>query len=91
MNEVFAEIGRVLKKNGEAVLVVGDSMLRGVFIKNSEALTSLGEANGLILRTTRRRSLVENRRYLPPPGRRLSGKQLRSRMREEVILRFSKR
>jgi SAM-dependent methyltransferase len=90
MNAVFAEIGRVLKKNGEAVLVVGNSMLRGVFLKNSRALTSLGEANGLVLIATRRRPLLENRRYLPPPGRRISGKQLRSRMREEVVLRFSK-
>jgi hypothetical protein len=50
----------------------------------------LAQANGLRLTSTRRRRLLENRRYLPPPGRKISGKLLRSRMREEVILTFDK-
>jgi hypothetical protein len=90
MEKVFSEIARVLKRNGEAVIVIGDSTLAGVFIRNSLALTLLGKRNGLTLLSTRRRPLVENRRYLPPPGRRASGSLLRSRMREEVVLVFSK-
>jgi hypothetical protein len=91
MNSVLSEVSRVLKYDGEAVIVVGNSTIRGVFINNSSALTHLANANGLRLNSTRRRPLLENRRYLPPPGKRDSGKLLRSRMREEVILTFAKR
>jgi ubiquinone/menaquinone biosynthesis C-methylase UbiE len=90
MNSVLAEISRVLRQNGEAVVVVGDSTIRGMFIRNSQAIVSIARANGLTLRSTHRRPLLENRRYLPPPGRAMSGKSLRSRMREEVILSFVK-
>jgi SAM-dependent methyltransferase len=90
MDRVFSEIARVLKRDGQAVIVIGDSTLAGVFIRNSRALALLGKRNGLRLRSTRRRPLVENRRYLPPPGRRASGSLLRARMREEVVLVFSK-
>jgi len=91
MNLVLAEITRVLKRGGEAVVVVGNSTIRGVFIENSRALVYLAHANGLRLNSTRRRRLPENRRYLPPPERKGSGDLLRSRMKEEVVLTFTKR
>ena len=49
MNKVLAEISRVLKKGGEAVLVVGDSTIRDIFVQNSRCLVFLGERNGLIM------------------------------------------
>jgi DNA modification methylase len=88
MDKVFSEIARVLRKNGEAVVVIGDSTIKGVFVHNSRALVSLAKKNGLILRSRRRRPLLVNRRYLPPPDSRVSGKELRTRMREEVLLTF---
>jgi hypothetical protein len=91
MDRVLAEISRVLKRRGEAVLVVGDSTIRDIFVENSRCLIFLGERNGLSLQSMRRRSLPDNRRYLPPPGCKVSGKQLRARMRKEVVLVFSKR
>lgn len=90
MDKVMAEIGRVLSPVGRAVLVVGDSTLRSVFIQNSRALAFLGERNGLKLIGTRRRPLPPNRRYLPPPCAEGAGKQLENRMRDEVILSFSR-
>lgn len=90
MNSVFAEVSRVLKRHGQAVIVIGNSTIRGVFVRNSSALTYLARVNGLRLNSTRRRPLLENRRYLPPPGRKVSGKLLGTRMREEVILTFVK-
>ena len=90
MNAVISEVNRVLKPRGEAVIVIGNSTIRGVFVKNSSALTYLARANGLTLNSTRRRPLLENRRYLPPPGKKHSGRLLGSRMREEVILTFAK-
>jgi hypothetical protein len=90
MNLVLAEISRVLRRRAEAVFVVGDSTIRGVFIQNSRALTQLGSENGLRLRSTRRRPLLENRRYLPPPQKRALGDRLGGRMRDEVIITFRK-
>lgn len=40
--------------------------------------------------TIRSRPLPENRRYLPPPESLGAGKQLKKRMREEVILTLLK-
>lgn len=90
MDAVFSEIHRVLRKNAEAVVVIGDSTIRGVFVSNSRALVRIAKKNGLVLHSSRHRPLLMNRRYLPPPERRISGKELRTRMREEVILVFKK-
>lgn len=91
MNQVMSEISRVLKRRGEAILVVGDSTVRGTFVRNSWALTFLGKRHGLTLVSSRRRPLLENKRYLPPPQHGSSGNKLRARMREEVVLAFIKR
>jgi hypothetical protein len=90
MDKVFSEISRVLRRNGEAVVVIGDSTIKGVFVRNSRALVAIAKKNGLFLRSRRRRPLLVNRRYLPPPESRVSGKELRARMREEVLLTFKK-
>lgn len=90
MNKVLRECARVLKKNGRAVFVVGDSSLRGVFIKNSDGLTKLATNHGFSLISRTVRPIAENRRYLPPPNSQGSGRQLQRRMREEVILKFRK-
>jgi SAM-dependent methyltransferase len=90
MDVAIGEMSRVLAPAGRVVLVIGDSTLRSVFIQNSKALAFLGERNGLRLIATRRRPLPPNRRYLPPPCSQGAGKQLESRMRDEVILSFSR-
>ncbi|MCK5245239.1 MAG: hypothetical protein KAJ90_08210 [Desulfobacterales bacterium] len=88
MHEVLGECARVLKKNGHAIFVVGDSTLQGTFIKNSAGIAELAENQGLVLISKKVRPIAENRRYLPPPNSRQSGKQLQGRMREEIILEF---
>jgi DNA modification methylase len=90
MDRVLAEVSRILTPAGIAVIVVGNSTIRGIFIKNSRILTHLACGNGLRLVSTRRRELQENRRYLPPPAWAKLGASLRSRMKEEVILTFKK-
>jgi SAM-dependent methyltransferase len=90
MDRVLAEVSRILTNEGTAVIVVGNSTIRGIFIKNSRILTRLARSNGLRLVSTRRRELQENRRYLPPPARAKPGAPLGSRMNEEVILTFLK-
>jgi len=88
MNAVISEISRVLSENGRAVFVIGDSTVRGVFIRNSELIKNLATENGLSLQSSTRRRLPEKRRYLPPPNHKKSGTELQRRMSEEVILKF---
>lgn len=90
MDAVIREIARVLRPKGRAVLVVGDSTLKGRFVANSKGLEVLGEKAGLKLTKARKRPLPSNRRYLPPPESSRSGVQLVTRMKEEVILTFEK-
>ncbi len=88
MNDVLRQCARVLKTNGDAILVVGDSSVRGTFIRNSDGLAELAANHGFSFVSRVVRPIAENRRYLPPPTSQQCGKQLQSRMREEVILRF---
>jgi len=82
------QIKRVLKRRtGRAVLVVGDSWLRDVFIPNSKILASAAGDSGLVVTKRRTRTLPANRRYLPPPAQGSSA--LANRMRNEVILSIS--
>jgi len=86
MNSVLKEIKRVLTPGGRCILVIGDCMIRGVFIRNSMALQSLGERHGLRVHQIKTRDLPTNRRYLPPPSFKDSGEALQTRMRREVVL-----
>jgi DNA modification methylase len=88
MDRVFSECRRVLKDDGQAVVVIGDSTLRGLFIRNSEGLIHLANKNGFRLVAKNTRPLPENRRYLPPPTAGSITSDLQRRMQEEVILRF---
>lgn len=90
MRCVLAEIARILKPSGEAVVVVGNSTIRGVFINTSGVLARIARTHGLRRTSATRRELPENRRYLPPPGRIRAGEALKSRMNEEVVLAFRK-
>jgi tRNA G10 N-methylase Trm11 len=89
MNAVMSEISRVLVPKGQAVMVMGDCTLRGIYIRNSGAIQLLAASHGLDLISERRRRIPDNRRYLPPP-RRESGESLAKRLRTEVILSFCK-
>jgi hypothetical protein len=86
MDKAIGELHRVLVHRGRAVLVVGDSTMRGAYIRNSGALAYLGERHGFQVARRRRRNLPPNRRYLPPPTSRDSGPMLQGRLRTEVLL-----
>lgn len=88
MRAVIREIARVLVPGGRATFVVGNSTLRGVFIKNSRALSLLGQQHGLKLISAKSRILPNNRRYLPPPSR--NGGAIHNRMRTEVVVTLRK-
>lgn len=90
MDLVMSEIARVLKPGGRAVIVIGNSTIRGIYIKNSEAIIALGKKNKLHLEGLISREISEQRRYLPAPTFNNSGKALQKRMREEVIITLRK-
>ena len=90
IDRVMVECVRVLRRGGQAIFVVGDSAICGVFVRNSAALSKIAQKHGLSLVSKTRRPIEEKRRYLPPPSICKSGKMLQSRMREEVILTFQR-
>ncbi len=88
MKSTIDEVGRVLRPNARAVYVIGDSTLRGTFVKNSDGVTQLAEMAGLKMVSRSTRELPPNRRYLPPPSSNNAGENLQARMRTEVVLSF---
>ena len=85
VERMTAEIARVLKPGGLATFVVGNSCLKGVYIKNAEAVSAACQARGLHLQSLTERELPNQSRYLP-----VSTGALAKRMRSEVILTFEK-
>ena len=88
MDDAISESARVLNSGGRATYVVGNSTLRGIFVKNSDCVTHLARKNGLSVVSRYTRKLPDNLRYLPPPSKRDLGFQ--ARMRTEVIVRLAK-
>lgn len=81
---VLAEVRRVLKPGGRAVFVLGNSCVRGVFVSNSAAVSTLAREFGLRLERRSYRDLPPSRRYLPPPTTDGTS-NLERRMRKEVV------
>jgi SAM-dependent methyltransferase len=86
IRRMISEITRVLKVDGRATLVVGNSCLRGVFIRNSGAVALAARFAGLALISESERSLPTQNRYLP-----MTSEPLGKRMRTETILSFARR
>jgi DNA modification methylase len=91
MDKVMKEIGRVSKKKGKIIMVVGNSTLKNVYINNSAAIISLGLNHNLKLVKQTKRKIPDNKRYLPAPSHKKSGVELKGRMRNEVVLEFVKK
>ncbi len=90
MNQAISETARVLRPGAPAIYVVGDSTIRGTFIRNSRIVSTLANRHGLYLVSRRSRRLPSNKRYLPPPSAAADESALDSRMRQEVVMEFRK-
>lgn len=88
MRQVIRETARVLVGGGRAVYVIGENMIRGTPIPNSEILKDLASGAGLQFVSSHQRELPANRRYLPPPSEHATA--LDKRMRREVVLTLEK-
>jgi SAM-dependent methyltransferase len=82
---IMKEVARVLRPEGRATLIVGNSCLKNVFIRNADGVIRAGELCRLKLLQEYERELPAQHRYLPPPEQGTLGK----RMRTETILTFS--
>jgi tRNA G10 N-methylase Trm11 len=80
-----SEIRRVLKPGAQATFVVGNSCLKGAFIKNSRGVATASVLAGLRKVSEFERELPASNRYLPMPSDGALGK----RMRTEAVLTFS--
>jgi SAM-dependent methyltransferase len=84
---LISEVARVLKPSGKAILVVGNSCLKGTFIRNSDGVIKAARMVGLKLRRQVERDLPTSSRYLPIPNGR--DQPLGKRMRTESIMSFA--
>lgn len=78
-----SEVSRVLKAKGRATFVVGNSCLRGSFIKNSAGVDVACKIAGLHKLSEFERDLPQANRYLP-----MTSTSLGKRMRTETVLTF---
>ena len=90
MDRAAASASRVLRPDGHAIYVVGDSVVRGTFVRNSKVVALCAARHGLTLMSQRMRTLPANRRYLPDPTAATSASGLNVRMRREVVMKFCK-
>lgn len=79
-----AQLSSKVKKGGTSVLVVGNSMLKGKFVRNDLMVQRAFESTGFECVSRQERELPENKRYLPISTK--SSSPIGKRMRTEVIL-----
>jgi len=84
LSSTLGEVARVLKPTGQATFVVGNSCLKGVFIKNDEGVAAAARQYGLTEISRHVRELPQRSRYLP-----VTGAALAKRMRTETVLTFA--
>lgn len=89
MENILKESARVLRKTRNATFVIGNSILKGVYIDNTVIAEEAAEEYGLKLVTSKEREIPQNKRYLPPPTN-ISNTGFDVRMRTETIMTFKK-
>ena len=83
---VIGEAARVLRQDGKMTLIIGNSALRGIYIKNAEIVKWAMEQNGIQVLSESCREIPDNRRYLPPPSETAAP----TRLRQEVVITAKK-
>lgn len=89
ITKMLSEAIRVLKPNGELIIVVGPSTLNGVVIVLPDIVRFILDQQGFIKIDSMKRDIPERSRYLPPPSA-VEGTDLSKRIRSEVIFHASK-
>jgi hypothetical protein len=87
---VLAEIARVLRPGGLALLVVGPTIISSRRTDAADVVGALGQSFGLAVVASVARQLRGAHRSLPPPRSARAGSPLANRMRREVIVALRK-
>ena len=87
MDAVLRQLGRVVRRKGQVMLVLGNSFLRGAIIDNAGLIEAIADGIGFQIQDRHVREIPARRRYLPPPGNGQS--PLDARMRTETVLTFN--
>lgn len=91
MRLALREIHRVLRPGKAAVIVVGNSVMRGISTETAECLGEIGEQAGFELVHTGVRHLDRDKRMLPARGKNATANsKIEERMHEEYVIGFLK-
>ncbi len=86
MRDVLAEIWRVLRCEGAAVVVVGSSTMRAIDVQTHYCLADIAATLGFDVVGVARRALDRNRRMMPARFGRKSDSMIEQRMHEEYVI-----
>ena len=86
MATVIAEMKRVLKRGGAAVIVVATSNLRGIDVQTHRGLASIGESAGFDLAGIGVRRLDRDKRMMPARWGNQQSSQIEARMHDEYVI-----
>ncbi len=90
MTRTLREMYRVLKPGKSAIVVVGNSTLRGMDTETPTCLSEIGQAIGFQIPKIAVRNLDRNRRMMPAGLLRDFASQIQQRMHEEYVIGFYK-
>jgi len=90
LDAMLREVHRVLKCGGIAVVVIGNSSIKGSFVRNSRIIAHMLRRLGFNHVAHVSRPILPSRRYLPPPAQ-AGMSNLEHRMRREVVLTYVRR
>lgn len=90
MARVIKEMYRVLKPNKAAIVVVGNSIMKGIDTETFKCLAEIGESIGFKVPHIGVRNLDRNKRMLPVGYKTNLNSQIQQRMHKEYIIGFYK-
>ncbi len=90
MAKSLREMERVLKPFKAAIVVVGNSIMKGVSTETAECLANIGKEAGFQVPGIGIRNLDRNKRMLPVSGNGNTAKGIQQRMHEEYVIAFLK-
>jgi DNA modification methylase len=90
MTRTLGQMVRVLKPGRAAVVVIGDSTIRGIDTRTGECLAQIGEEVGFASPCLGIRRLDRDRRMMPVSANGGNGAGIQRRMHEETVIGFHK-
>ncbi|NIS37806.1 hypothetical protein GWN91_01160 [Candidatus Saccharibacteria bacterium] len=90
MTRTLREMFRVLKPGKAAIVVVGNSIMRGKDTETQNCLSDIGKAIGFEIPKIGTRKLDRNKRMLPAGETINKDSQIQKRMHEEYVIGFIK-